>query len=205
MAGTIKHRFVNPVVDEGVSTETGPDEWNDSLVVAGGLDSDVFVRRTSAGDGWELIKLGASPTWVNATDANNVGTGETDLHSWTIPASHFNVNKRAIRLKASGKFAANANTKTLRIKFGSGTAIVLNPTTTAPNNVRFDIEYTVIRTASNVQRGFYRVLLGTGVELMGLQAEAETDTGTIVLKITGQSAVAGNDVTLEYSAVEYLG
>jgi hypothetical protein len=136
MAGAINLRFVSAVPDEGVASEFGPDELNDSLVVSGGLDGQAMVRRTSATDGWELINLGAMLAFINATQAANSGTGETDLHSFTYLADHFNVNKRKTRMTINGSFAANGNTKTLKFKLGSK-SVTLNPTTVAPNGVRF--------------------------------------------------------------------
>src|SRR6185503_3328007 len=129
MAGEILHKFESTVPDEGVSTEVGPDEWNDSLKVDGGADGQAMVRRTSADDGWELIYLGAPLAFINATQVANSGTGETSLHSFTLPADFFNANKRAVRVTMWGSFAANGNTKTLKFKNGAN-VITLNPTTT---------------------------------------------------------------------------
>lgn len=204
MAGKIKHRFVSPVVDEGVSTEVGPNEWNDSLVVSEGADGDVFVRRTSEPDGWELRKLGAAPPWVNLADVSNSLAAETDLHSYTIPAAHFNVNGRAIRLTAWGSSAANTNTKTLRLKFGSTpVTVVLNPTQTAPNNLPWRVQAMIARTGSNAQKLYVNVQLGTAVELISTVTGAENDSNPLVLKITGQGSASG-DLTIRGSMVEYL-
>lgn len=49
--GMIKRRFFNPVVDDGL-VESGPAEWNDSLVIDGGAAGDVLVRDSAADDGW---------------------------------------------------------------------------------------------------------------------------------------------------------
>ena len=51
MAGKINHRFVSTVPDEGVATEFGPNELNDSLVVSAGTDGQHMVRRTAQADG----------------------------------------------------------------------------------------------------------------------------------------------------------
>lgn len=205
MAGEIKHAFVSTVPDEGVSTEVGPDEWNDALVVSGGADGQSMIRRTSATDGWELIYLGAPLLFINATQAANSGTGETDLHSYTIPADYFNANKRAIRIRAHGSFAANANVKTLRFKLGGGAAIVLNPVTGSPNGVRFDVEIVVIRTGVDAQSVFIKSLVGLAAyDVVSLTPRTEDDGATIVAKITGQSGTASSDILLDLTTVEYL-
>jgi hypothetical protein len=205
MAGAIKHRFDSPVADEGISTEVGPNEWDDSHVLSEGLDGQVMIRRTSAPDGWELITLGASPTWTQNTDVNNSGTSETDLHTYTLPTAHFNVNNRAIRLTAWGVFAANANTKTVRVRFGGGTAIVANPVTAAPNGSRWKLEITIIRTGSNAQEVFFESMVALLFEQNFRQTQTETDSGALILKVTGQSGTGSNDITIQGSQVEFLG
>lgn len=203
--GLIKHRFDSPVADAGVSTEVGPNEWDDSHVLSAGNDGDVMVRRTSADDGWELIKVGANPSWVQNADVNNSGTGETDLHIYNIPANHFNVNNRAIRLTAWGVFAANANVKTVRIRFGSGTAIVVNAVTASPNGTRWKLQATVIRTGSNAQEHFAEGRVALLNEQDARQAETQTDSAGIAYKVTGQSGTASSDITIQGSMLEFMG
>lgn len=204
MAGAINHRYESDVPDEGVDTEVGPDEWNDSLVMSGGSDGQAAVRRTSADDGWELTYLGAPVAFINATQAPNSGTGETDLHSFTIAASHFNVNKRKIVIEADGSFAANGNTKTLKLKFGASGSVTLNPTTTAPNGVRFYVKASILRTSSGNQRCRYRVWIGTALEIIGTASFTETDTNALTLKFTGQSGTASSDILLDETTIQYL-
>lgn len=204
MAGEIKHAFVSTVPDEGVASEVGPDEWNDALVVSGGADGQAMLRRTSASDGWELVYLGAPLIFINATQAPNSGTGETDLHSFTLAAAHFNANKRAIRIKGFGSFADTANAKTLKFKFGAAGSVTLNPTTGSPQNVRFEFEILVIRTGSNAQAIYYKLIIDDAIEIVGKATTTETDSGALVAKITGQSDTASNDILLDVTSVEYL-
>jgi hypothetical protein len=205
MAGKINHRFDSPVADAGVSTEVGPNEWDDSHILSEGNDGDVMIRRTSAGDGWELIKIGANPSWVQNADVQNAGTGETDLHTYSIPAAHFNVNNRAIRITAWGVFTANANVKTIRLRFGGGTAIVANPVTAAPNGSRWRLTATIVRTGSNAQEVFFESMVALLHEQVFRQTQTETDSGALTLKVTGQSGTAGADMTIQGSMVEFLG
>jgi hypothetical protein len=205
MAGAINHRFDSPVPDEGVAEEVGPNEWDDSLVVSEGADGQAFVRRTSATDGWELIYLGAPLAFINATQAANSGTGLTDLHAFTFPLDHFNANKRAVRYKFTGSFAANANVKTLNFVWGGGAAIVLNPVTGSPNGVRFDVEILVIRTGVDAQDIYIKSLVGLAAyDLVSKTSRTEDDGAAIIGKITGQSGTASNDILLDCTTVEYL-
>lgn len=202
--GTIKHRYQSAVPDEGVSSEVGPVEWNDSMVVAGGVDGQYMVRRTSVSDGWELIYGGAPLTFINATQAANSGTGETDLHAFTLDAAYFNANKRKIRVTLEGSFAANANVKTLRLKLGAAGVITLNPTTASPNGKRFKAVVTITRTGSNVQRLLAETLLDGSVEKVAIATAAETDSGALVVKVTGQSGTGSNDILLDETMIEFL-
>lgn len=204
MAGKINHRFVSTVPDEGVATEFGPTELNDSLVVSGGLDGQAMVRRTALADGWELINLGAPLIFINATQAANSGTGETDLHSFTLPAAHFNANKRKIRVTCEGSFAANANVKTLKLKLGAAGTVTLNPLTASPNGKRFRAVVTITRTGSNAQRLLSQVHIDVLGELLGIATAAETDANALVLKITGQSGTGSNDILLDETMIEFL-
>lgn len=203
MAGALNHRFESDVPDEGVSTEVGPDEWNDELVMSGGNDGAAAVRRTSATDGWELIYLGAPLVGINVTQAANSGTGETDLHSFTIPLDHFSANKRALRVKAYGSFADTANTKTLKLYVGTED-FTLNPTTTAAQNVRFEVEAIILRTAADAQRIHYKVIIDDAFEIMAMGTATEDDGAAIIIKLTGQSGTASSDILLDTTIVEYL-
>lgn len=204
MAGSIKHRYQSSVPDEGVASEVGPVEWNDSFVVSGGVDGQHMVRRTSAPDGWELIYAGAPLAFINATQAANSGTGETDLHAFTLDAAYFNANKRKIRVTLEGSFAANANTKTLKLKLGAAGTITLNPTTAAPNGKRFKAVVTITRTGSNAQRILAETLLDGSVEKIAIATATETDANALVLKATGQSGTGSNDILLDETMVEFL-
>lgn len=202
--GKINHRFVSTVPDEGVATEYGPNEINDSLVVSGGVDGQTAMRRTAKTDGWDFVNLGALLTFINATQAANSGTGETDLHSFTLAAGHFDANKRKIRVTLEGSFAANANTKTLKLKLGSAGTITLNPTTAAPNGKRFKAVVTITRTGSNAQRILAETLLDGSVEKVALATATETDVNALVVKVTGQSGTGSNDILLDETMVEFL-
>jgi len=83
--------------------------------------------------------------FTNQVSAANVSTGETDLHSWTAAAGTFTGAKGdGMLIRSVGNFAANASTKTLKLKLGGATAMVLNLTTTAPNNKNFAVDLLVM-------------------------------------------------------------
>lgn len=203
--GTIKHRFVNPVADAGSATETGPNEWNDSEVLAGGVEGQVPLRRVAPADGWLWGTLGSRPADVTTGSVNNSGTGETDLMSHTIPLDSLNVNGRSIVFRFGGTTAANGNTKTIKFKLGSK-VITLNPTTTAPNGLTWEGEVTVIRTGVDAQllAGWFR-FTGLPNEYFAIDTATEDDGAAIIAKITGQSGTGSNDITQRYMLPDYKG
>lgn len=203
MAGDIKHAFVSTVPDEGVAGEVGPDEWNAALKVSGGADGQFMVRRTSATNGWELVNAAVPLSFISTTHADNVGAAETDLHSFVIPAAHFNVNNRAIRLKTHISFAGNATAKTVRVRFGAAFVAVLNPTTGSPNGSSMAIELVIARTGSNAQHVYGHVLLAAAVELIAHATATETDANALTLKITGQGG-ANADISAHATTIEFL-
>jgi hypothetical protein len=202
MAGTIKHRFVNPVADAGSATETGPNEWNDSEVVAGGADGDAMVRRTAEPDGWRLEKRGSPLAQVNVTPAGNVGAGETTLHSHTIPASHLDAAGKNVALEGGGSFAANGTAKLLEFKFGAVADYVLNPVTGSPNALDWRYSIEVFRTGASTQRLHIRCWVGLIEQINDSLTATETDTASIVCLIKATGGV-NNDIIQDWSKTRY--
>src|SRR5581483_1592479 len=80
MADTIKHRYNNPTADDGDPNKTGPDEWNDSHPVSGGVDGQVFTRDSLKTDGWSWADLPLPRAYLaGLTLANNVGDANNDI------------------------------------------------------------------------------------------------------------------------------
>lgn len=50
--GTIHHRFPSLKADLADATKVRPGNWNDSLILAGGVNGQVLVRDTLQADGW---------------------------------------------------------------------------------------------------------------------------------------------------------
>ena len=73
------------------------------------------------------------------------------------------------------------------------------------NGSRWKLECFIVRTGSNAQELFFESMVALLFEQNFRQTQTETDTGALVLKVTGQSAVGSNDITIQGSQVEFLG
>lgn len=137
-----------------------------------------------------------------STSAANVGTGETTLATYTLPAATLVATNDSLRVRAWGQAAANANTHTFRLYFGA--TVVATRVSTSATSIAWIMDSEVIRTgaATQVAYGMWEGVL-TGMANT-YTTPAETLSGTIVVKMTGQSDTAGGDITLKYFSVDYL-
>ena len=160
--------------------------------------------------GWFIEAFYASGAQAYSSDAHltDVSTTavvtEEDLNTLTLPANLLSANKRGVRLKAWGTVAGNANAKTIRLKFGSVT-LVTNDVTATPNGVKWVLRAEVYRTAANAQKYSAEALVGAADQSPTTGTAAETDTATIVAKVTGQNGVASaGDITGQGLAAEAI-
>lgn len=155
-----------------------------------------------------MIRLFQTTTAVG----NDANTDEKTLHQYTLPAGKLATNGDAVRIRTWIQHAANANNKTTLVYFGASTVCV--PTGQTYNNVAFVIDAWVFRVNGTTQLG-----LGSGLQPnidaawstaagggLTLSAPAETLSGTVLIKITGQSSVAGtaDDVKALATVIDYL-
>jgi hypothetical protein len=127
-------------------------------------ETDLVLKENSLGDpsvdGYVLSSSVAGVrSWVaNNTDiylntdtstGSSVGTSETTLRTITVPSNTLSSDNSSLIIYFGGSFGANANTKTLKVKF-DGNLIVSNTNTTAPNGVNF-LSKVIISRMSNTQ------------------------------------------------------
>lgn len=152
---------------------------------------------------------------TSVTAVGNVGTGEDDLITYSLPANSLASNGQAIRIHAWGTMAGNANDKIFRFYFGAttGISVTLIPFATASNLVtgQWMLEALVIRTGSSAQSiiaKFTQLSGGTAnirdmVLTRNVASATETDTGAITVKCTGQ-ATDDSDIVQSGLVVEGL-
>lgn len=133
----------------------------------------------------------------------NSGSGETDMAAYTLKANVLNQNRRALRITAWGTCAANGNTKTLKFYVGAS-AITLNWTTTAPNNVQWRVELLVWRTGASSWTVVPLSAFGAVLQVITSSSPTESTAADVTLKFTGQGAIS-NDIRQFFCLVELLG
>lgn len=144
-----------------------------------------------------------SPLNYNITSTANAGVGETDLATYSLPGGTLAAIGDRIRVKAWGTGAANTNSKTWKIYFGA-TVVATGVTTSATSSAGWVMEAEIVRNAAATQVAFGTWDgVATGVTATNT-TPGETLSGAITVKATGQSAVAGADITLKGFTVELV-
>lgn len=143
---------------------------------------------------------------LTGVSVGNIGTGEDDLITYSLPANAFSNNNKGIRYTAWGTFANNGNTKTVNVKFGTTTvATIVHNTSTIR---RWYASAIVIRTSSGNQDyvAYINTSSTTGLTTSGpieIGTSTQTDSSAITVKCTG-TGTNNNDVVQEGSLIEFL-
>lgn len=133
------------------------------------------------------------------TAVGNVGAGEDDLMTYSLPANSLSINGQGMRITAWGTKANNANAKTLKVHFGSQVTLTTSLAAAAAGN--WKAEALVLRTGVNTQ-DWMTDLTGADEDQENGTA-AQTETAAIIIKCTGEG-VADNDIVQEGMLVEFL-
>lgn len=138
---------------------------------------------------------------IDTGAVGNVGVGEDDLISYSVPASVLGANGDYLKIQVWGTFAANANAKRLKAKFGATT--LFDTTALAFNNFAWHMDITIIRTSATTQKAIARISTDTVLltSVSQYTTPAETLSVAVTFKCTGE-ATANNDVVQEGLIVE---
>jgi hypothetical protein len=90
-----------------------------------------------------------SPT-IDHTETGNVGTGEDTLTTVTIPAMTLSPTNKIMRIRITGRTAANADNKTVKLKFAGTT--ILSSGALALNGKEWFIDATLTRYGSAITK-----------------------------------------------------
>ncbi len=131
----------------------------------------------------------------------NVTTGEDQLFSYTLPASRLRVDGQSVKGRFSGIVANNANSKTIRLKFG-GTTIITRATTTPTIGQGWTLDWECIRTGSATQRCNGTFSGSDGIASAWYTTTTETLSGTVAIVLTGD-ATSTDDIIMHTSKVYF--
>lgn len=136
------------------------------------------------------------------TSVGNVGSGEDILLSYSLEANALSADGAEIEIVLSGVYAANANTKTLKVKFNGTIILTLGPA--AVNNGQYEVRALVKRISSTHVRPYGLAIthngIGTVVPTLVVRTTiATTFSGAVTILVTGE-ATSNDDITLtDYS------
>lgn len=160
----------------------------------------VTKARVKAGTSSSNSTVGGGLT-ASTTAVGNVGTGEDDLITYSVPANTLATNLDYIEFDMGGTFAANANTKRVRIKYGATT--LFDTTGLIFNGVDWRAQGKIIRTGAATQKAICTFESATTLltQIADYTTPAETLSGAVTLKATGE-ATSNNDIVQEFLTVK---
>lgn len=138
---------------------------------------------------------------INTTPVGNVGSGEDDLMTFTIPAGALGDNGDMIRAEGFGTFAANSQSKTIKLYFGTTQVGTVVGTTTF-NAIDWRYTMTAVRTGASTGIVATTIFVDS-MAITEYTAVADTFAGTYVVKATG-TASSDNDIQQLFQNVEYF-
>jgi len=156
------------------------------------------------GTGTAVATLGGT-LFTSVTPTSTTGLVEETLLQYTLPANTLTVNGRGLRITAECQFAANANTKTLKVYFGATAISNSQSVLAAPNAVPYTMSFTVFRTGAATQfsSGPHSSGGGTGYGV-NFTNPAETLSGAVLIKVTGTGPTTIGDITANLLLVEAI-
>lgn len=176
--------------------------FSTGVVGVGNLTSvGANVMAVQAGTSSNDAAVGGGMYVDSATNANGT-TVETDLGSYSVPANTLAVNNQSLEFEAWITLTNNANTKTIKFKFG---ATVVTLPTVSGGAATLHVRGFVVRTGAATQDIFVSQTL-TGAVTTNTETfttAAETLSGAVTMKFTGQSNSASNDVKQEFYKVTW--
>ena len=139
---------------------------------------------------------------VITTAVGNVGGGEDNLMTYTLPANTLARNGDYVEVDMWMSMAANGNTKTAEPYFGATKAGWGGDTW---NNTSTRITYKVVRTSATTQLMFAQLhKLSAGSVSTAYQTPTETLTGAVTIKLTGQSGSSATDDIIQRLMVVWV-
>ena len=192
-------RFASNIAEFGVEVAGTGTARNLDLLNAGASVTTQFQMGTGTGRAPGVGKANA-----NVTAVGNVGVGEDDLITYSLPANSLSANGKGVKIKAWGTTVNNVNAKTLKVYFGS--QVILTNSLAVSLAGFWYAEAIVIRSGASTQDIIANLNTNTATVAVvdqEITAGTQTDTAAITIKCTGE-AVDNNDIVQEGLLVEFL-
>ncbi len=138
------------------------------------------------------------------TEVGSVGSGEDDLMTYTMPANTMANNGDRLRITAYFKGGGLGDFATLKIHFGATARNIFSGLGPSSADFGYKIVVDVIRLTSNSQKMVGSALTAGGANLLPAVNPAESNSGTIIIKFTGEntSNTRDNAVIQQYMQIE---
>lgn len=155
----------------------------------------------------DAVISGVVSSQSNNSAMRNVNAAETDLYTYTLPANSLVTDGQGFRVTGLISFAANGNTKIIKVYLGSTAAIVVSAAINIVNGQGILYAH-ILRVGSGAQA----ISATMGISAIGAagssyngSAPAAEDVATdLEIKVTGQSS-ASDDILMYNFMVEALG
>jgi hypothetical protein len=187
------------------ATRSGGGAISEKVIIAGdgtvGIGDLAPTRRFEVA-GSVAIKAGTSTGQIarvggtletDTTTTGNVGAGDDTLQTYSVPANTLSTNGDTLAGTCAGSFAANANNKRLRAKFGATT--IFDSGAVAWNSGDWVLQFEITRTGAATQKAFGKLSTSNSTlyAFADYSTAAETLSGAVTLLITGE-ATSDNDI-----------
>jgi len=177
------------------------------ISIGGGSSGvDTYLYRSAAGvlltegnlNVKSIARVGGTLS-TDYTNRGNVGTGEDDLATYTLPASTLGANGDRLIIRAYFETANNANSKTIKAYF-AGTQLYSDTRSDALLVSHWEIE--LIRDGTNSVRGYVKATFDASNEYVISLTLTPTLTASQIIKFTG-TATVDNDIKQKAMNVTY--
>lgn len=151
---------------------------------------------------WKRIGGGASYSLgglltYDATQTGNVGTGEDDLISYTLPQNTVDLDGSTIEIIAFGTTADNTNNKTIKLYFGGTEIFETSGSGSNLRNKSWKFHCHILKTGNNTQKCATLFVAGNAAGSANSDcvytATTKDFTDDLVIKCTGE-ATSNNDI-----------
>lgn len=174
-----------------------------SLSDVGITNSEVFgdIRRTIGIS--DEVKIPGASLYTNSSEAENVGSGETDLMEYELFANALGVNGDYLDVEIWGIFAANANNKRIRLYFGS--TVIFDTMAIALNDGSWYIKAKVIREELADQNAIASVISSNALltPTTNFTIPSEDAAIPILIKTTGEG-IANADIVQRGMTIKWF-